>query len=182
MAAFTVTNPTPERLPALAPGEKENHGGGHIRVLCLGNNLLADDAFGGAVAEQLRALGPTGAEVVESSAAGFALLDMLLNASYLVVVDTVLTGTAAPGTLRVLREAEVAAVPGGSPHYVGLFEALALGRKLGLPVPEEVVILAVEAADCVTVGGAMHPAVQAALPVAVNLVQEIIHAPRPAVR
>ena len=41
-------------------------------------------------------------------------------------------------------------------------------------VPETVVVLAVEAADCLTVGGAMHPAVCAAIPVLLEKVRETI--------
>ncbi len=145
-----------------------------IRLLGLGNDILSDDAFGFVVAQQVRQLLSDEVEVVCSSAGGFHLMDDVLGASRLIVVDTVLTGAAEPGTVYVLREEDVQTFPGGSPHYVGLFETLALGRKLSLSAPQEVVIVAVEAADCLTVGGAMHPAVQAAVPVVVNLVQDVI--------
>ncbi|MGD0012929.1 MAG: hypothetical protein ABSD56_00675 [Bryobacteraceae bacterium] len=45
---------------------------------------------------------------------------------------------------------------------------LALARQLSLDAPEEITIIAVEAADCHTVGGSMHPAVAAAIPRAVD--------------
>jgi hypothetical protein len=45
---------------------------------------------------------------------------------------------------------------------------------LGLPVAEEVVFLAVEAADCSTVGGTMHPAVRAAVSSIVRLVHNLL--------
>ena len=70
------------------------------RVLCLGNELLADDALGAVVAEQLRELLPGTAEVVFTSAMGFDLLDDVLGASRLLVVDTIETGTRPPGTRR----------------------------------------------------------------------------------
>jgi hydrogenase maturation protease len=145
-----------------------------IRLLGLGNDILGDDAFGLLVAEQVRQLLPDEVEVIGSSAGGFHLMDDVLGASRLIVVDAVLTGAAEPGTVYVLREEDVQTFPGGSPHYVGLLEAIALGRKLSLSAPQEVVIVAVEAADCLTVGGAMHPAVQANLPIVVNLVQQVV--------
>lgn len=145
-----------------------------IRILCLGNEILADDAFGMAVAAQIRQVSPV--EVVESSLSGFNLLDYIQDVSCLIVIDTVQTGTAEPGTVFVFCEEDLESVPGGSPHYIGLFEALRLARKLQQNVPGEVVILAVEAADCWTLGGPMHPAVQAAVPVVVNMVQQIIRA------
>jgi hydrogenase maturation protease len=144
----------------------------------LGNELLADDALGAVVAEELHQILPGTLEVVFTSAMGFDLLDDVLGASRLLVVDIIETGTRPPGTVHLLREEDVQPVPGESLHYIGLFETLKLGRKLQLEVPQEVVIIAVEPADCLTVGGAMTPAVREAVPVVVNLVQRLANQPR----
>ena len=45
-----------------------------------------------------------------------------------------------------------------------------MGRKLDLDVPQETIVIAVEASDCTTVGGPIHPDVQAAIPEVVELV------------
>src|SRR3989304_2380520 len=153
----------PERLERVA-----------TRVLCLGNPLLADDAFGAAVAAALPGCVPPEVEVVRSEGTGFGLLDDLLDASRLIVVDTVQTETAEPGTVYCVREGDLRAAPGPSPHYVGLFEMLALARTLHLPAPQGGGILAVEAPDCTTVGGAMHPAIRAVVPVVVELVAGVV--------
>jgi hydrogenase maturation protease len=50
------------------------------RVLCLGNDLLADDAFGPVVARTLKELYLPGVEVVESPASGLHLLEHVLDA------------------------------------------------------------------------------------------------------
>ncbi len=140
-----------------------------VRLLGLGNEILADDAFGIRVAERVSRRFGAAIEVVCSSAAGFHLLDDVLGARRLVVVDTVMTGDVKPGTLRVFREQHVQLAFGGAPHASGLFDVLVKARTLGLPVPEEVTIVAVEAADCTTVGGAMHPDVERAIEDAVEL-------------
>lgn len=144
-----------------------------VRVLCLGNDLLADDAFGGVVAAQLARSAAPSTEVMFTANTGFGLIDFLLNTRRLVVVDTVQTGEMEPGSVLVLREGDVGSTAGGSPHYIGLFEALALARKLGLPAADEVVIVAVEAADCTTVGGRISPAVRAAVPDVLELLQDM---------
>ena len=136
--------------------------------------MLADDAFGHVVADQLRAVLPSSVEVVFTSASGFDLLDDVLSAERLVVVDTIQTGKSPPGTIHVVNEGDISSAPGESPHYVGLFETLRLGRRLDMPVPREVTIVAVEADDCRTVGGAMTPPVQAAVPKVVALVKELV--------
>jgi Ni,Fe-hydrogenase maturation factor len=62
---------------------------------------------------------------------------------------------------------------GPSPHYVGLFETLQLAKELLLNVPKDVIILAVEAADCLTLGGNMNDGVKSAVGLVVDLVAEI---------
>ncbi len=133
-----------------------------IRVLCLGNDLLADDALGPEVAARLRRRRPD-LDINVSSTSGFDLLEDALGARILLVVDVLQSGMRMPGSISLIREHDVLTTPGGSPHYVGLFEALRLGRALQLEVPEEVVIIAVEPFDCTTVGADMHPLVKAAV-------------------
>ncbi len=144
--------------------------GAPTRILGLGNEILGDDAFGILVAQRVRDVAAAGeVEVEVSSEAGFHLLDAILDCRRLVIVDTVSTGHADPGTIYVLHEEDLPAARSQCPHGVGLFDALALARQLELPAPEEVTVIAVEAADCLTVGGRMHPAVAAAVPKVVQL-------------
>jgi hydrogenase maturation protease len=148
------------------------------RLLCLGNDLLADDAFGYVAAEELRRRMPADVEVVFTANTGIGLIDHLGQATLLVVVDTVVTGRADPGTIFVVEEGDLSSVPGGSPHYVGLFETLALRRALEMATADRLVIIAVEASGNLTLGGEMHPAVRAALPVVVERVTELVNAVR----
>jgi hydrogenase maturation protease len=143
-----------------------------IRILCLGNELLADDAFGQVAAEELQRRFPQ-TDVVFSTDSGFHLIDYLSEIQLLIVVDTILTGSVAPGTLYVLRSSDIKSTFGPSPHYVGLLETIQLARELLLNVPEEVILLAVEAADCLTLGGEMHDAVKSAVGLVADLVGKI---------
>ncbi len=142
------------------------------RLLALGNDILADDAFGIRVAGEARRLFGGQIEVVESSEAGMALLDHIQGCNRLIVVDTVMTGRAAPGTITVVRGEEFRVAPGGSPHYVGLFEAIQVAHKLGLHAPDNVTIIMVEAADTTTLGGSMTPAVEAAIEPVLDLIRQ----------
>ena len=144
------------------------------RLLCLGNDILADDAFGIRVAEKLRERMPETIDVVSSMESGLRLLDHLLGVPRVVVIDTVQTGSVSPGTIFTLEEGDVGLTAGVSAHTIGLFETLALGKKLDLPVANELSIIAVEAADCRTLGGAMDPAVERAIPEVVGRVEEMV--------
>jgi hydrogenase maturation protease len=159
----------PEDGPAGAP----------VRILCLGNELIADDAIGYAAAAELRRRLP-GTEVVEEFTSGFYLMDSVLGAERLVVVDAVVTGAGPPGTIHVFGEQDLAVPGGSSPHYVGLFETLDLARALGLDAPSEVILVCVEVSDVTTIGGPMTPPVRAALPDLVELVASLAGAGAPA--
>ncbi len=173
---------------------------GPTRVLCLGNELISDDALGVVAARRLfRRLAVAGTpvppglsfdpavtvrafelprvglvEVVETALTGMYLLEAVVGASRLIVVDTIATGATEPGTVRELQESDLAGPRGGSPHYIGLLEALDLARALGLEVPADVVVVAVEVGDSMTVGGEMTRPVGAAVPVVVARAMALI--------
>ena len=147
---------------------------GLVRLLGLGNEILADDAFGILAAREVARRFQGQIEVVQSSSAGYALMAHLLGARRLLVVDTIVTGRARPGAISVFTADRVQPAPGGSPHFLGLFEVLAVGRKLHLDVPKEIIVIAVEASDCITVGGPIHPDVQSAIPEVVELVGQFL--------
>lgn len=153
-----------------------------IRVLCLGNPLVADDGFGPAVAARLRALRLPELEVVDSAESGFYLLDHLLDCRRLFVVDTVRRGDCPSGTVHEMEEGASPALVGSSPHYVGLFETLAVARRLGLSVPDEVRLLAVEAEDLETLGGPMTAPVAAAVENAVGRILDVCREDAPPAR
>jgi len=139
------------------------------RVLCLGNDLIADDAFGPVVARRLRELKIPGLEILETPETGFYLLEYVLGCKSLVVVDTICSGNA-PGTLMEVSESDIRMVHGCSPHCIGIFETLHVARRLGLDAPAEVIIVCVEAGDLTEIGAPMTPAVEAAVPKAVELI------------
>ncbi len=147
-----------------------------VRVLCLGNDLLGDDAFGLIAGREIAQLRPD-VEVVNSSASGLHLFDQILDCERLIVVDTVETGHAEPGTVFVLNEGDLPKSRGDSPHCTGLFDALALARKLGMTVPSELTVVAVEAADCRTIGGPMDPRVCEAIKRTIDVLLPLL--PRP---
>ena len=147
---------------------------GIVRLLGLGNEILADDAFGILAAREVARRFQGEIEVVQSSSAGYDLMDHLLGARRLLVVDTIVTGRARPGAISVFTADRVQPAPGGSPHFLGLFEVLEVGRKLHLDVPKEIIVIAVEASDCITVGGPIHPDVQSAIPEVVELVGQFL--------
>lgn len=147
-----------------------------IVVLGLGNDILRDDAVGLRVAAEVaRRLGDRPeVEVLQVAEMGLALLDHLEGHRRAVLVDSVQTGSVPPGTVLTLREADVRTRRGASPHFLGVGETLSFGRWLGLDMPETVDVVAIEVQDPYTLGYGFTPAVEAAIPEAVQRVLGLV--------
>ena len=136
-----------------------------VLVLGLGNDILTDDAVGlrVAAAVRLQVAGSPDIEVKATTEMGLALLDEIAGREAVVLVDSVQTGKAPPGFIHELAAEELSRVLTTSPHFLGIGETLALGKMLGLSMPQHVRIFAIEVADPFTLGMSMTPAVEAAL-------------------
>jgi len=152
--------------------------GKQILVLGLGNDILTDDAIGLRVARQLRVAfaGHPMIEVLETMEMGLALLDFMVGYREVLIVDAIQTGQASPGTLHELDADGLINLTGRTPHFLGVGETLALGRQLGLVMPERVRIFAIEVADPFTLSTEMTPALEAALPPVIERITRVLAA------
>ena len=132
-------------------------------VLGLGNELASDDAVGVLVARAVRERIADGTDVVESSASGMALIEILAGSDRAIVVDSILTGRNPPGTITELGLEQIGRVVAPSLHQAGLPEMAAVAERLGLGFPSETRVLAVEVLDPYTLGGAISTPVAAAV-------------------
>lgn len=147
-------------------------------MLGLGNDILCDDAVGLILARRLaqELAGTDGVEVRETMEMGLALLDFLVGFDAVLILDAIQTGRVAPGTLHEVDPQGLGDLTGKTPHFVGVGETLALGRHLGLPMPERVTVLAVEVEDPFTLGTRMTPAVEEAVPRAIERALAVVRA------
>ena len=138
-------------------------------VLGLGNVLWADEGFGVRAVEALHAgyAMPSGVEIVDGGTQGFALMDYVASTRRLLVLDAIDFGLP-PGTLKVLRNAEVPAWGSAklSPHQTGFEELLAVAQ-LRDTAPESVVVIGVQPEQLDDFGGSLRPVVRARIPEAV---------------
>lgn len=141
-----------------------------VLVLGLGNDILTDDAVGLRVvrAVQGRIGDEPGIAVRETTEMGLTLLDQIEGCECLVLVDAVQTGRADPGHVHEIGPDELPQVTATSPHFLGVGETLALGKSLGLAMPRQVRIFAIEVADPFTLGTELTPVVEQAVTVAVE--------------
>lgn len=116
-------------------------------VVCIGNELVADDAIGFEVHARLARMALRGVDLEYCGVGGIALLDLLDGTQRsMIVVDAVCLG-AAPGTVHCLSldripSADAQAI---SAHGIGLRETVAIGRALYPErMPEDVTLVGVE--------------------------------------
>ncbi|MBI5509661.1 MAG: hydrogenase maturation protease [Deltaproteobacteria bacterium] len=150
-----------------------------VLVVCVGNDLVADDGVGPAVYEHLRRRPQQdGVRLSLLGVGGLELLDELEGDALLIVVDAVLGG-ARPGTISVRRvqDDDLCRPPPTDAHAIGVLEALAVGRALFPGVmPREIVLVGVEGQRFGEVGpmtGAVAAAAERAAGVVADLCAEV---------
>ena len=143
-------------------------------VLGLGNTILSDDGVGIRVAQELKnRLEREDVTVVEASVAGLDMLDLLTPHDKAIIVDAIQTRGGKVGQIyRFEPEAFVATEHASSPHDMNLATALELGRRLGIPLPKEISIFAVEVEDVTTFSETCTPVVEQAIPIVVDMVMQ----------
>jgi hydrogenase maturation protease len=131
-------------------------------VLGIGNVLWADDGFGVRAVEAVheRFAVPADVALVDGGTQGLYLLDLVCDAERVIVFDAI-DFRLAPGTLKVLRDAEVPAWAGTkmSLHQASFQEVLALSR-LRNRAPRAITLIGVQPAVLGDFGGSLSDAVR----------------------
>lgn len=143
-------------------------------VLGMGNTILCDDGIGiyvvREVAERFRR---DDVDFKEASVGGMRILDVVGGYDRVIMVDAIQTRQGKPGEIYRLSPQDMKlSLHAGSSHDLSLPGALALGRGMGLRLPddEDFVILAIEVDDVLSFAEQCTPAVQKAIPRAVDAV------------
>ena len=148
-------------------------------IVCIGNELVADDGVGWVVYERLRGSRlPENVRLVFLGLGGIDLLEEIDGEEVLVVVDAVQLG-AVPGTIHQLGWEQLPTTPPRpvSGHGIGIREAISVGRKLYPErVPKEIFLVGVEGKCFDQLGMGLTDEVAGAVPqvvaTVINLVRE----------
>ena len=141
-------------------------------ILGLGNPILSDDGVGLRVAAELEGrLDHQEVTVMDTSMAGLSLLDVLAGYDRAIIIDAIQTvGGEAGDVYRLEAEGFNITRHAASPHDVNFATALELGHRLGLALPQQIVIFAIEVADVTTFSEECTPEVRRAIPVCVEMI------------
>jgi hydrogenase maturation protease len=135
-------------------------------VVCVGNELIADDAIGYEICGRLRAMElPPGARIEFAGVGGLALLDYLTGGErVMIVVDAVQLG-ADPGTIHCLPWDAIPSYGNAaiSAHGIGLKETIDIGKILYPDwLPPAILLVGIEGRCFNRMRDAMTPATAAA--------------------
>ncbi|TET16810.1 MAG: hydrogenase maturation protease [Dehalococcoidia bacterium] len=121
-------------------------------ILGVGNPILTDDGVGIKIAQKLKEENPE-LEVVETSEAGIALLDLIAGYDKLIIIDSIKTEQGKPGQVYKLGLEDLKpAMDFSSSHGIDIATALELGQRLGYRMPKYISLYAVEIRDNTTFG------------------------------
>ena len=148
-------------------------------VIGLGNPLVSDDSVGLRVAAELksRLANRPDVDVDEDFWGGLRLMERMAGYGRAIVIDAIITG-AEPGTIHRLTPDAIPTQRSASAHDVNLSTALAFGRQAGLELPENerILLIGIEAENVLDFGETCTPAVEAAVPRAVEQVLQALDA------
>jgi hydrogenase maturation protease len=138
------------------------------RVIACGNPLMGNDAAGAEVLALLAKEHPE-IDAVDGGTGGLGLVTLMEGYDRIVIVDAT-SGPGEPGEVRVYRELALAGIPFLSLHELGVPEAIALARTLG--IAPEVIVVGIEGGRNLGFSGEMDPAVRGAIATAARIVAE----------
>lgn len=172
-------------------------------VIGLGNPILGDDGVGWRVAEEVaeqisqrisgegirRRRSPEdvpsyrwsdGQETIEVdclAVGGLGLMERMIDSDHAILIDALSTGQSPQGSVFCFPLDELANRAAGhlsSAHDTTIQNALQVGRSLGAKLPEEVMVVAVESTNVYDFSERLSPAVEAAVPIAVQKVVQLL--------
>lgn len=146
---------------------------GKILVLGLGNTVLSDDGVGiYAMREIEKLVSMKSVDFDEASLGGLELLDRIRGYDRVFIIDAVQTGKVDVGEVVKLKIDDLKGGSAMARHQVPFHEALMLGQRLGMDLPEEIVIYGIEVKEILTFSESCTREVESCIPRIVRTIIE----------
>ncbi len=144
-------------------------------ILGLGNSILRDDRIGLDVARLVHnTLKLPDCDLVESQLIGANILDLIYGYKTLIVIDAIKTKNGEEGDIYQLSLDDLPKQKRTNlPHNTGLYWTIQMGRKLGMEIPDEFRIYAIEVNDPFHFGEELTDTMKELLPKIVESILKI---------
>jgi hydrogenase maturation protease len=140
-------------------------------ILGLGNPILTDDGVGVLVAEEVRSRLPedTPIDIAEVSVGGLTLMENMIGYDRVILVDAYQRlRDCCPGKVHRMSLEDLKSISptqhSASPHDASLITALETGQRMGLPLPKDITIFAIEVENVMDFSDQPTPSVAAVIP------------------
>jgi hydrogenase maturation protease len=145
-------------------------------VVGLGNPILGDDGVGWRVAQAVQTAVPQ-AKVEYLALGGLSLMERLIGYDRVIIVDSIQTENGRIGEVSTFPLQALPDLSAGhttAVHDTSLQTALALGRQMGAHLPDNIMIVGIEAVRVYDFSDELTPEVEAAVPQAVTAVLALL--------
>jgi hydrogenase maturation protease len=148
-------------------------------VVGLGNPILGDDGIGWQIAQTLQQTKeiPSDVSIECLAIGGISLMEALIDYDRAILIDAIVTHQVPVGTVSCYKLGDLPNLTTGhmsSAHDTSLVDALHMGRSLGAHLPEDISIVTVESQKVYEFSENMTPAVAAAVPPALKVIQDLL--------
>jgi hydrogenase maturation protease len=146
-------------------------------VVGLGNPILGDDGIGWRVADSVRAIKPD-VEVDCLALGGLSLMERLVGYERVIIIDSIQTRQGKLGQVYRFALDEIPDLSAGhttAAHDTSLQTALRMGRAMGAELPDEVLVVCIEADRVYDFSEELTPQVEAAIPEATQAVLDLLN-------
>ena len=143
-------------------------------VIGVGNLLRCDDGAGIHVVNKLREL-PFDIDTLDVALGSIEILEAMKSYQRVIIIDAIVTGSE-PGTIFFINlpESNIETQFSGS-HGIDLLTTLELGKRLyGDEMPEEIIVIGIEAADITNLDETCTPEVAKAVNKVVDKISDIV--------
>ena len=153
-------------------------------VVGLGNPILTDDGVGVKVAYEVQArlgnLLPDNLTITEASVGGLRLMELLEGYDRAIIIDAIQTKNNHPiGSIIIMNLDDLREISptqhSASAHDTSLVTALDAGQEMGMKLPENITIFAVEVENILEFNEQPTPAVAKAIPEVTEMVLNILN-------
>lgn len=147
-------------------------------IVGAGNTIVRDDGVGIYISRMLKkSLHHPGVKIKETSLSGITYIDMLEGFDFAFIIDSIKLENDDIGELYKIEEGEIEIEYKKNPqslHLFTLWDAVSLGRKIGLKMPDKIIVYAVNVSDNTTFNECFSPEIQNAIqPISENIKKDI---------
>ena len=136
-----------------------------VLILGLGNDILTDDGIGIRIVDELEKNFSRQFDFKKCSLGGLDTLEIIRDYRQVIMIDAIKTPGGAPGTVYFLKAEDFKKTTHiANFHDIGIVEAIEVGRKLGMRLPEKLDIIAVEIIEDMQFGDRLSPPLETSFP------------------